>query len=161
MPWRVFLYLGPSRERVFFFPQTCEHDLPCHYALCYWRDKVVWSKYGRWVVRPVLCGGYLLEQELPKTFVRFLPHSHTRTVIRRISDGATVASVGTGPNAILSCAGPGYFVSADTSIRAMSLSNARRQWSVPIRAGHAVAIGQAGVCTIALTDQDEMVAPPQ
>ena len=158
LPWRVFLYLGPSQERVFCVPQTCQHDLPCHYARCYRRDKVVWRAYGKWVARPVLCGSYLLEQELPITFVRFLPHSHSRTVIRRISDGATVASVGTSPNEILSCARPGSFVAADTSVRAMSLSNGRRQWSVPIRAGHAVAVAQAGECTIALTDQNEMMS---
>jgi hypothetical protein len=158
LPWRVFLYLGPSQERVFCVPQTCEHDLPCHYAGCYRRDKVVWRAYGKWVARPVLCGDYLLEQELPVTFVRFLPHTHSRTVIRRISNGAAVASARTGPNEILSCARPGSFVAADTSVRAMSLSNGRRQWSVPIRAGHAVAVAQAGECTIALTDRDEMMS---
>jgi hypothetical protein len=158
VPWRVFLYLGPSQEKIFCVPQTCQHDLPCHYALCYRRDKVAWNKYGRWVARPVLCGDYLLEQELPMTFVRFLPHSHSRTVIRRISNGTKVGSVATGPDALLSCAGPGTFVAADTSVRAMSLSSGRRQWSVPIRAGHAVAVAQAGDCTIALTDRDEMMS---
>ncbi len=158
VPWRVFLYLGPSGEKVFCVPETCEHDLPCHYALCYRRDKVVWEAYGKWLGRPVLCSDYLLEQEVPVPWDPHLHHVHSRTVVRRISDGVKVASVGTGPNAVIACATPDTFVAADTSVVAMSLATGRRRWSVPVRAGRAVAVAQAGECTIALTNRDEMMS---
>jgi len=159
VPWDAVLYFGPTGEKVYCVPHECQHDGPCHYGYCYRSDKVAWREWGHWRWLPVPCGDYLLEQEvaIPDEHLSF---SRNRTVVRRIMDGVQVATVRTGPDTGIACAGPDEFLlNAGKSITSFSLPSGRRRWSmpVPVRAGNVVQLARAGTCTIALTDRDAMV----
>jgi hypothetical protein len=147
------LYFGREGECVYCIPEICEHDGPCHYAYCYRQDQVNWVEFGRWTKHPILCGNYLLEPEGWKYLEDHLPHHHQGTVVRRIADGVEVASVKMDRRSVVACGGDDEFLIADTSIKAFHLTTGRRLWSVPVRAGTAVAVARTGDCVIALTNR--------
>jgi hypothetical protein len=149
------LYLGPDGERVFCVPEICEHDGPCHYGFCYRRDQANWEEFGKWTRNPISCGAYLLEPEgSPMALMSILPHhQHFGTVVRRVADGAKVASVKMKKNSVVACGGDNEFLVADTSVKAFQLTTGRRLWSVPVRSGIAVAAGRALDCVVVLTDR--------
>ena len=161
VPWNAVLHLGPAGERIFCVPHECGPDF-CHYSYCYRGDgdKVVWQQFGRWWFQPVPCGDYLIEQEYAVPD-RHLSFPRNRTIVRRITDGVQVATVRTGADTGISCAGPDEFLlNAGKSITSFSLPSGRRRWSmpVPVRVGNVVQLARAGTCTIALTDRDAMVS---
>ncbi len=160
VPWDAVLYFGPTGEKVYCVPHECQHDGPCHYGYCYRKDKVAWREWGHWWWLPVPCGDYLLEQEVAVREPHF-SFSRNRTVVRRIRDGVQVASVRTGADTGITCAGPDEFLlNAGKSITSFSLPTGRRRWSVQVakRAGSVVTLARAGTCTIALTHRNFMVS---
>jgi hypothetical protein len=161
VPWNAVLHLGPAGERIFCVPYECGPDF-CHYGYCYRGDggKVAWLEYGHWLGKVVLCGDYLLEQEVALGSLDHLLFTKNRTVVRRISDGARVGSVKTGQGGTIACAGPNELLVANAAVTSVSLPTGRRQWSVPLsqRAGYVVAVARAGTCTIALTGRDAIVS---
>jgi hypothetical protein len=106
----------------------------------------------------VACGNYLLEHEIAGSD-QYLTFRHNRIVVRRISDGALVATVKSEYDFIV-CAGPDEFLGIDSSVTSVSLPKGRRQWSIPVprSIGYVVEAARTGSCTIGLTNKAAMVS---